>query len=306
MKSWTTADIPSQADRLAVITGTGGLGLETALALAAAGAEVIVAGRNPAKGRIAIEKIQAATPGAKARFEALDLASLATVKEFADRMIAANRPIDLLINNAAVMSLPQRKVTRDGFEMQLGTNFLGHFALTARLMPLLQRSVKPVVVELSSTAHHWGRIRFADMQLERSYTPWRAYGQSKLAMLMFAFELQRQSDAHGWQLLSTAAHPGYARTDLIANGPGEHGSFVALSRLLGKFLSHSAAEGALPTLMAAADPSAEPGGYYGPTGRFELIGPPGKAKIDKKALDVDVAHKLWEASTQLTGVTWPA
>lgn len=305
MSNWTVQDIPSQAGRLAVVTGTGGLGYETALALASAGAEVVIAGRNPNKGSNAIAGIEAACPKADVRFEMLDLASLASVTAFADRMLQAGRPIDLLVNNAAVMALPRREVTKDGFELQLGTNYLSHFALTARLLPLMRESRHRRVVQLSSTAHKMGPIYLDDLQLENGYKPWKAYSQSKLAMLMFAFELQRKSDARGWGLVSTAAHPGYARTDLIPNGPGTKGVFGVFSKVLGRFVSHSAAAGALPTLMAATAASVRRGGYYGPTGAFELIGPPGVAKAAASACDVRVAGKLWEMATQLTRVSWP-
>jgi NAD(P)-dependent dehydrogenase (short-subunit alcohol dehydrogenase family) len=304
MKNWTRADIPPRAGKLAVITGTGGLGYETALALAAAGAEVVLAGRNSTKGADALAKIRAAVLGAKVRFEELDLASLASISAFAGRMSVAGNPIDLLVNNAAVMALPTRQATADGFEMQLGTNYLGHFALTAHLLPLLRQSPQRRVVQLSSGAHHQGSIHLDDLQLEHGYTPWKAYSQSKLAMLIFALELQRRSDAAGWGLLSTAAHPGFARTDLIANGPGDKSFMAVASGFLGRFLSHSAAAGSLPTLYAATATEVQPAGYYGPQGAFEMIGPPGVAKIDKKALDLTVARRLWEASVLLTGVEW--
>ena len=221
MAKWTANDVPPQAGRLAVVTGTGGLGYETALVLAQHGAEVILAGRNEQKGRDAIRKIKAFARGATVRFELLDLADLASITAFANRLAAEDRPVDLLVNNAGVMALPSRRMTVDGFELQFGTNYLGHFALTARLLPLLERGRAARVVEVSSGAHRLGgAIHFADLQWERSYKPWAAYAQSKLAMLMFALELQRRSDQAGWGLMSTAAHPGYARTELIANGPG--------------------------------------------------------------------------------------
>ena len=307
MPEWTLSDIPSQTGKLAVVTGaTGGLGYETALALAGAGAEVILAGRNPTKGREALQRISAANPGAKVRFEELDLASLASVSAFADRLLAEDRPIDLLINNAGVMALPEKGTTTDGFEMQLGTNYLGHFALTARLLPLLRRGKQPRVVNLSSTVHRMGAINFDDLQSERRYSPWKAYAQSKIAMLMFALELQRRSDAGGWGLMSNGAHPGYARTDLIANGPGNMGLLTRLNLLVQPLVSQSAAEGALPTLLAAVSPDAEGKGYYGPNGVFELKGSPTKAYVAKQARDEAVAAKLWDVSSQLTGVTWSA
>jgi len=220
MAKWTTNDIPPQKGKLAIVTGTGGLGYETALALAAAGAETIVAGRNETKGRETIRKILALSPRAAVRFEKLDLADLASVAAFAGRMLAADRPIDILVNNAGVMTPPQRQSTVDGFELQFGTNYLGHFAMTARLLPLL-RGNGARVVQVSSGAHRMGgAIHFDDLQWERSYKPWAAYAQSKLAMVLFALELQRRSDANGWGIRSNAAHPGFARTELIANGPG--------------------------------------------------------------------------------------
>jgi len=220
MAGSTQAKIPSQLGRTAVVTGaTGGLGYETALALARAGSEVILTGRDDRKGRSAIEKISGEVTGAKVSYEHLDLASLASVADFAQRM-GARQSLDLLINNAGVMALPRRQTTADGFEMQFGTNHLGHFALTAGLMPLLRRATGPRVVSVSSLAHRTGFIDFNDLQGARVYSPWKAYGQSKLATLMFALELQRRSDAAGWNLTSNAAHPGFARTNLFASGPG--------------------------------------------------------------------------------------
>src|SRR6267154_1190603 len=213
------SEIPSQVGRTAVVTGaTGGLGYETTLALAKGGSEVILTGRDDQKGQSAIEKISREVTGAKVSYERLDLASLASVADFAQRM-HARQSLDLLINNAGVMALPHRQTTADGFEMQFGTNHLGHFALTARLMPL-RRASGARVVSVSSLAHRTGSIDFGDLQGGRLYSPWKAYGQSKLACLMFGLELQRRSDAAGWNLISNAAHPGFARTNLFASGPG--------------------------------------------------------------------------------------
>ena len=303
MTDWTIADIPPQNGRTAIITGaTGGLGYETALALAGAGATVVLTGRNDAKGRHAIEQIRAQFPDAKISYETLDLASLASVADFATRFAAAHTSLDLLINNAGVMSLPKRQTTADGFEMQLGVNYLGHYALTAQLLPLLHRAPAPRVVNLSSLMHRMGKIHFDDLQLEHGYTPNKAYGQSKLAMLMFALELQRRSDANGWGLMSNAAHPGYARTELISNGPGSTGFMWYLSRLLEPAVSHSAAAGALPTLYAATSPKAKASGYYGPDGFSELKGSPAPANISARANDVAPAARLWDISEKLTGV----
>ncbi len=307
MNPWSIADIPPQSGKLAVITGaTGGLGYETALVLANAGAEVLVTGRNGEKGRVAIERIKRAVPSAKVRFEMLDLASLASIRAFAAKMVANGQPLDLLINNAGVMDLPTRRLTEDGFEMQFGTNHLSHFALTGLLLPLLRRAEAPRVVNVSSLAHRGGKIDFDNLQAERKYRSWPAYQQSKLANLLFTFELQRRSDAFGWGLISNAAHPGYARTDLIPNGPGSGGVKGLGARLLGFFMSHSAAAGALPTLFAATSPEAAPAGYYGPNGFYELKGQVAPAKIFPQAKDEAVARKLWEASERLTAVKWPA
>lgn len=304
MAGWTVSDIPSQAGRSAVVTGPGGLGYETALALARAGAEVILAGRSPERGEAAVQQIKASAPAANIRFELLDLASLASVEAFAARLLAARTSLDLLINNAGVMAPPRRQITRDGFELQFGTNYLGHFALTARLLPLLRQGHDTRVVNLSSLAHRGGKIHFDDLQWERRYQPWPAYQQSKLAMLMFALELQRRSDANGWGLASIAAHPGYARTELIAKGPGESSPFARMGSLLAPAFSHSAADGALSTLLAATAPQATKGGYYGPSSLYEMKGPPKPARIMPQAKDAAAAARLWEVSERLTGVAF--
>lgn len=304
MKNPPVFPLPTLRGRRALITGTGGLALETALELAGAQAEVVIAGRNPMKYKAAAARIHAAYPEAEVRFESLDLSSLASVATLGGRLRAEGRPLDILINNAAVMALPRRETSADGFELQLATNYLGHFALTAQLLPLLQLAQRPRVVQLSSTAHKTGRLHLSDMQLTHNYTPWRAYAQSKLAMLMFAFELQRKSNEFGWRLMSTAAHPGYARTDLIANGPGTGSLAWRLGKLMGVFLSHSAADGAQATLLAATSAAAKPGGYYGPTGALELIGAAGKAKVSRRAQDQEAASLLWDLSCKLTGAVW--
>lgn len=305
MANWTTTNIPDQTGKLAVVTGaTGGLGLETALDLAVAGAEVILAGRNPAKGKEAESLIRGRHRDAQVRFLQVDLSDLASVKTFADGLLAAGRPIDILVNNAGVMALPHRQTTADGFEMQFGVNYLSHFALTARLLPLLT-AAKARVVQLSSMAHRGGAIRLEDLNYEHGYRPWRVYQQSKLAMLMFALELDRRSLANGWGLTSVAAHPGFARTDLIANGMGTGGSMLALfNRTVEPLVSHSASDGALPTLMAATMPGVTGGQYFGPQGFQEIKGPPGPGKIEPQALDTRVAADLWAASERLTGVAF--
>lgn len=303
--SWTAQDMPLQQGKLAIVTGaTGGLGYETALALARQGAEVILAARNADKGRDALASIRAAVPNANLHFARVDLASLASVAEFSASLLEQGRPIDLLVNNAGVMALPQRQETVDGFEMQLGVNYLSHYALTGRLLPLLRKAPAPRVVNLSSLMHRSGKIYLDDLQLRRGYTPTRAYGQSKLAMLMFALELQRCSDAQGWRLLSNAAHPGYARTELIPNGPGADSLLWRFSMLLQPFMSQSAADGAWPTLQAATAPDAKPAGYYGPHGWFEMRGASTDAKVSTRARDAVVGKRLCDMSAQLTGVSF--
>jgi len=303
---WDTSRILDQRGRFAVVTGaTGGLGFETALALARAGAEVLLTGRDPARGGAAMARVRAQVPGAQVAFAALDLASLASVAAFAERLAAGRGVLDLLVNNAGVMALPTRRTTPDGFELQLGTNYLGHFALTLRLLPLLRRGRGPRVVSLSSVAHRQGAIHFEDLQCERVYTPWRAYSQSKLAMLMFALELQRRSDAGHWGLLSAAAHPGWARTDLFTKGPGAEGGlswFWRMAGLVAPLFSQDAAAGALPTLFAATAPEARGGGYYGPDGFLELKGAPAPARSSARARDAAAGARLWEVSAALTGV----
>src|SRR6266478_31885 len=303
MTNWTIADIPPQAGKLAVVTGaTGGLGYQTAMRLAQAGAEVVLTGRNEAKGREAVSKIRNQFPDAKISFEALDLANLASVAGFARGFAIAHASLDLLINNAGVMALPTRQTTADGFEMQLGTNYLGHYALTAQLLSLLRGAHQPRVVNLSSIAHRTGFIQFSDLQGERFYSPWKAYNQSKLAMLMFALELQRRSDAAGWNLISNAAHPGFARTNLFASGPG---SLVSLATgFAAPFFGHSAADGARPILFAAASPEAKPGSYYGPGGIGELRGAPAPALIMPQARNTAAAARLWDISEKLAGTSF--
>ena len=298
----TQAEIPSQLGKTAVVTGsTGGLGYETVLALAKAGADIVLTGRDDRKGRSALDTISREVIGARIRYEHLDLASLASIADFAQRM-QVRQSLDLLINNAGVMALPRRQTTADGFEMQFGTNYLGHFALTARLMPLLRRSSGPRVVSVSSLAHRTGSIDFGDLQGTRLYSPWKAYGQSKLACLMFALELQRRSDAAGWNLTSNVAHPGFSRTNLFASGPG--GLLSVATDFAAPFFGHSAADGARPILFAATSPQAKPGAYYGPGGFGELRGAPAPALIMPRARDAATAARLWDVSEKLTGTSF--
>lgn len=304
MAKWTASEIPSQQGRMAVVTGTGGLGFEDALALARAGADVIVAGRSAEKGAAALARIRDQVPGANIGFEQIDLADLRSVETFAARLRSRHDSLDLLINNAGVMVPPTRQETADGFEMQFGTNYLGHFALTAHLLPLLRKGQAPRVISLSSVAARQGRIDLDDLQ-STNYAPMKAYSQSKLACLMFAFELQRRSDAGGWGIASIAAHPGISRTDLLHNGPGRN-SLIGLVRSAFGFLFQPAAQGALPTLYAATAPDARPGAYYGPDRLGETRGHPALSKVPAPANDRAVSERLWQVSEQLAAISFPA
>lgn len=301
MDKWTAQDIPSQKSRTAVVTGTGGLGYEDALALARAGADVIIAGRNPGKGAEAVAKIRAEVPAATVSFERLDLASLDSVEAFASRLKRSRERLDLLINNAGVMVPPQRQETADAFELQFGTNYLGHFALTAHLMPLLRQGNAPRVVSLSSVAARQGKIDFGDLQSRSNYNAMAAYSQSKIACLMFAFELQRRSEAGNWGVTSIGAHPGVSRTELLNNGPGRRSAEGRIRALLW-FLFQPVWQGALPTLFAATAPEAKGGAYYGPHALSETRGYPTLAKVPPQATDAGVAERLWALSEELAGV----
>ncbi len=307
--TWSPAAAPRLDGQVAIVTGaTGGLGWEVALGLAAQGATTILAGRNPVKGADALARVLARVPGAAARFELMDLASLDSVAMFAARIADTHPAVAVLVNNAGVMAPPTRRVTPDGFELQFGTNYLGHFALAARLLPQLLASGAPRVVSVSSVAHARARIDFADLQGARAYSPWALYGQSKLAMLMFALELQRRAKAAGWPLRSVAAHPGWAVTDIISNGPGggvpglKERAMQAAFRLFGQ----SAARGALPLLFAAMATEAKGGEYYGPRGFMEIKGDVGPARIMPQASDAVAAARLWELSERLTGLRFGA
>ncbi|WP_395494606.1 SDR family oxidoreductase [Acetobacter sp. KSO5] len=301
MSKWTTSNIPDIRGRSFVVTGTGGLGFEDALALGKAGATVILAGRNPGKGAEAISRIKREAPKASISFEALDLADLASIAAFGERLRSQHDHLDVLINNAGVMMPPTRKVTSDGFELQFGTNYLGHFALTAHLFPLLRKGHNPRVVTLSSIAARDGRIAFDDLQATRNYKPMPVYSQSKLACLMFALEFQRRSEAGDWGITSIAAHPGISRTDLLPNGTGASSVFGIARRVLW-FLFQPAAQGALPTLFAATSFEAKGGGYYGPDRLSETRGYPTTARIPPAALDRPAAARLWDISEKLAHV----
>lgn len=301
---WSANDMPSQKGRIVLVTGgTSGMGYEDALALARAGAEVIIAARNPERGAEAIKRIREAVPDAKLQFESVDLANLSSVRGLAERLNQRLPRLDVLINNAAIMAPPERGTSADGFELQLATNYLGHFALTGLLVPLLRQSDDPRVVSLSSIAATRGAVNFDDLQAEQKYDPYAAYAQSKLAILQWSFALQRRSDAQKWGIRSIAAHPGVAVTELIARGPGVNSEF-GQRWAKDRDAYHSAAQGALPTLYAATAEQAVGGAYYGPTGDDEKRGPLGFAKTPAAATNEADAERLWATSERLTGVTY--
>jgi NAD(P)-dependent dehydrogenase (short-subunit alcohol dehydrogenase family) len=302
---WTASDIPDQTGRSAVVTGANsGLGLITARELARKGANVILACRNTAKGEEAAAAILQDAPNGDVDVQALDLADLDSVHGFAE---AQDGPIDLLVNNAGVMGIP-RAQTKDGFEMQFGVNHLGHFALTGLLMAQLQQAGEPRVVTLSSTAHKFGRMSFDDLQGERRYFRWSAYGQSKLANLLFAFELQRRADEAGLQLKSMASHPGYAATNLQTRGPEAGGLLTRVEDVLmavsNRVVAQSDEMGTLPTLYAATVPDLPGGTYVGPDGFQEQRGHPKPVGSTSAAKDREAARRLWQVSEELTGVQY--
>jgi NAD(P)-dependent dehydrogenase (short-subunit alcohol dehydrogenase family) len=312
---WTPAQMPGQAGRRALVTGANsGIGFATAVELARKGAYVLLASRDRAKGEAALGRLRAEVPYASAELVQLDLASLASVREVASAEAARGLPLDLLINNAGVMAPRTRQETKDGFEVQFGTNVLGHFALTGLLLPALERAAlqskqRPRVVTLASIAHKRGRLHFNDLQSTHRYSPMGAYQQSKLADLMFAFELSRRLRAAGPPaagMMSVAAHPGVADTNLFKAGdyhPLERVSRRWVGAVIGALLN-TELEGAVPTLFAATAPEAEDGGYYGPQGLLEMRGGDvGPAKVAPPALDQAAAARLWAECERLTGVS---
>ncbi len=301
--SWNAADIPDQRGRSAVVTGAnGGLGLSTARALAAAGAEVVIAARNQERAAEAVERIQAAVPGAGLTIVKLDLGSLDSVKEAAEEMLASHETIDLLVNNAGVMGIPESR-TADGFEMQLGVDHLGHFALTARLLPALLKAPAARVVTVTSTAHHMGRAVDPDNpNLDGRYGPWRAYGQAKLANFHFGLGLDRKLREAGASAASLVAHPGLSNTELQAvsveqtDGGLSQRFFLMLARTVGM----SPGEGALSQLRAATDPGAKGGEFYGPL--FVNSGPPVRKPVLRRLGMGRAIEKLWQVSERETGL----
>ena len=301
--TWTVAEMPDQTGRIAVVTGANtGLGFDTAAELAARGASIVLAVRDVEKGEDAAARIIATSPGADVAVQPLDLSSLDSVRAAADDLRAGHDRIDLLINNAGVMYTP-KGTTADGFELQFGTNHLGHFALTGLLLDRLLAVAGSRVVTVSSVGHRIrSRIDFDDLQSERSYSRVAAYGRSKLANLLFTYELQRRLAAAGSSTTALAAHPGLSNTDLVRNSPH---LLRAANALYGRFVSQSAAMGALSTLRAATDPAAQGGQYYGPDGFRELRGHPVVVESSKQSHDADMQRRLWTDSEELTGVTYP-
>jgi NAD(P)-dependent dehydrogenase (short-subunit alcohol dehydrogenase family) len=301
MTKWTIADIPDQTGRTAVITGANtGLGYETATALAGKGAHVVLAVRNIEKGKAAADLITRAAPGSSVAVQELDLTSLDSIRTAADALRAGNESIDLLINNAGVMMTP-KSTTKDGFELQFGTNHLGHFALTNLLLDRVQAAPGSRIVTVSSQGHRFVRgIRFDDLQWERDYNRIRAYGQSKLANLLFTYELQRR--LQGTNTIAVAAHPGGSNTELARNVPPlTRAAFAAL----GPLIMQSADMGALPTLRAATDPGVLGGQYYGPDGFAEQRGYPKVVASSDASHDIDAQRRLWTVSEELTSVVSP-
>jgi NAD(P)-dependent dehydrogenase (short-subunit alcohol dehydrogenase family) len=302
MAKWTTADIPDQTGRVAVITGANtGLGYETALALAAHGAQVVLAVRNLDKGKDAATRIIAESPHADVVLQELDLTSLESVRAAARQLRSDHDRIDLLINNAGVMWTP-KSTTSDGFELQFGTNHLGHFAFTGLLLDRLLPVAGSRVVTVSSIGHRIrADIHFDDLQWERSYSRVAAYGQAKLANLLFTYELQRRL-APGGTTIAAAAHPGMSDTELMRNMPAP---LVSAFERIAPLVAQNPAMGALPTLRAATDPAVLGGQYYGPDGIGQTRGHPKVVGSSKKSHDVDLQRRLWTVSEELTGVVYP-
>jgi len=297
--AWREPDVPEQAGRTAVVTGANsGIGFQTARVLAERGAAVVLACRDPGRGRDAAARIAGAAPGASLSVVRLDLASLASVREAAAELRAGHGRLDLLINNAGLMMPPYGR-TEDGFELQFGTNHLGHFALTGLLLGQMLAVPGSRVVTLSSSGHRMGRMDFGNLQWERGYRRTAAYGRSKLANLLFSYELQRRLAAAGAATAALAAHPGTSRTELTRHLPAwmRAGALVVPNQ--------SSAMGALPTLRAATDPGAQGGEYYGPAGFGEFTGPARRVQSSARSRDGEAARRLWDESERLTGVTYP-
>jgi NAD(P)-dependent dehydrogenase (short-subunit alcohol dehydrogenase family) len=298
---WTQLDMPRLDGKRWLITGANsGLGLWSVKALAAKGANVILACRDVVKAQSAIDEVRATVPDAKLEVCKLDISSLQSVEDFAREF--GDAPLDGLMNNAGIMAIP-RKASVDGFEMQLATNHLGHFALTLRLLPLLEKAEAPRLIVVASSAHRGGRINFDDLMGEKSYSAVSAYNQSKLANLMFAYEAARRFPAAKLKTKTVAAHPGYSSTGLLDLGSKGGSSFMGSFLKFGTFLAQPPEFGALPQIFAAAAPEAENGAYYGPDGFLEFKGSPTRVGSTKYSRDEAVASRLWDVSEQLTKLT---
>ncbi len=305
-RKWTADDVGDQHGRIAVVTGaTSGLGLQTAKVLAEHGSAVVVAGRDPGKATAAADVIRSAAPGAQVETAELDLASLESVRKAAADLTARFPRLDLLINNAGVMMSPYG-LTADGFELQVGTNHLGHFALTGLLLPALLGVRGSRVVTVSSNGHRAGRMDFDNLLSSRHYSRTGAYGRSKLANLMFTYELQRRLSAAGANTIALAAHPGTARTDLTRHlTPLANTVMAPRLAALNSWWVQDAAAGALPTLRAATDPAAIGGTYYGPDGFLQFTGYPVVVRSSARSHNGEVQRRLWAESERLTGVSYP-
>jgi NAD(P)-dependent dehydrogenase (short-subunit alcohol dehydrogenase family) len=306
--TWTTDHIPDLGGKTILVTGAnGGLGYEAALHLARKGARVVLACRDLSRAGTAVDAILSRHAGASVEAMELDLANLASVRSFAEKFLASHGELHVLCNNAGVMALP-RCETLDGFEMQLGTNHLGHFALTGLLVECLLATPGSRVVTMSSTMHKTGRMHFDDLQLKRRYRKWEAYAQSKLANLLFAYELQRRLETRGVDAISVACHPGYAATNLQLAGPRMEGSAL-MERLMGhanRLFSQSAEMGALPLVRASTADDVQGGEYYGPANVFETRGAPVRVSSSARSHDAESAARLWDVSGKLTGVRFEA
>ena len=303
---WTDADVPDQGGRTVLITGANsGLGLRSAEALARRGATVVMACRNPDKGKEALVAVQSAATGPAPTLVSLDLSELSSVRDCAAEVNDTLPRIDALLNNAGVMAIPLRR-NRAGQELQFATNHLGHFALTGLLLPTLLKAPEARVVTTSSQAHRIGKMRWDDLQWDCSYRKWLAYGQSKLSNLLFAFELDRRAKAAATNLKSMAAHPGYAATHLQAAGPEMAGSkpMEGLMTMANKVFAQSDLAGAWPQLYAATMPDVRGGEYFGPDGMFEQQGHPERVKGTRRAHSANDAARVWQLSEELTGVTY--
>ncbi len=306
MPGWNQLDAPDQSGRIHVVTGANsGIGFEVAKMLAAKRATVVLACRSERKAEAAAALIRASVPDALLEVMPLDVSDLSSIRAFAAKVIEAHPCIDVLINNAGVMALPYQK-TVDGFEMQFGTNHLGQFALTALLLPTLEHAAAPRVVSVSSTAHRAGTPRLDDLQSEKSYQKWRAYGASKLSNLLFTYELERRLRAANKKTIAVACHPGYASTNLLMVGPALEKNKLAsaIMKLGNALVAQSAEHGAWPTLFAATEPSVVGGQFIGPSGMFELSGPPHVVGSNAKSKDEHLARELWAASEKLTNTAY--